>query len=63
MVETSENTEATIVLIGDISIAASAFIAASPIPLDWKVPVAGLAAAVFAAIRIFWKTQVNKKKN
>ena len=62
MVETSENTEGMIVLVGDISIAAAAFITASPIPLDWKVPAAGLATAVFAAIRIFWRTQVNTKK-
>lgn len=63
MVETSENTEASIVLVSVVASGLTGFLAAAPIPLEWKNPLITLTLTVTGAVLVYWKTQVNKKKN
>ena len=57
---TSENKEALIVLGSTVSTAISAFTAAAPLPLEWKLPVSGLTATITGAVLAYWKLKVNK---
>lgn len=61
MVETTENKEAVIVLISAVSSGIAGFLAAAPIPTEWRMPLIGLAATVTGAVLLFWKLKVNVK--
>ena len=58
--ETSERTEGALVAAGAILDSIATFIAASPIPFEWKAPVALLTASVGTALLGFWYSRVNK---
>jgi len=57
--DTSENKEATIVLFGSIVSGLTGFLAAAPIPAEWKAPAITLTVVVAGAVLLFWKTKVN----
>lgn len=61
-IEMSDNQEAAVVLIGQLSAAVTGFVAAIPIPIEWKAPIVSLTGGVTAAILIFWKTKINTQK-
>lgn len=61
MVETSENKEAAIVLVGDLCLAGGVLIGALPIPVEIKVPAVTFLGSAWAAVRAFWKAKVNTK--
>jgi hypothetical protein len=57
--QTSENKEAVIVLAGSLSLAATTYVAALPIPAEIKVPTVVLIGTVGASILAFWKKKIN----
>lgn len=57
----SENEEAVIVLIATIGSGITGFLAACPIPADWKAPAVALSGTISTAILVFWKTKINKQ--
>ena len=59
MVETTENQEGIIILVTTISSAATGFVAAIPLPLEWKAPIISLTTAITGAVLYYWKTKVN----
>lgn len=61
-IETSENTEAGIVLVSTIGAVASGYIAALPLAPEIKLPTLTLSAGITAAVLAFWKSKVNKAK-
>ena len=62
-VNMSENEEAALVLLSNIGSAVTVFVAASPIPIDWKAPLTALCGTITAAIFTYWKKKVNVPAN
>lgn len=60
MVEMSENAEAIGVLVATIGAGITGFLAATPLPAEWKVPLIGVSGTVTAALLAYWKAKVNK---
>lgn len=58
-IEISENKEATVILISSVSSAVTGFLAASPIPNEWKYPAVALTGTITAAILAYWKAKIN----
>lgn len=59
--EISENAEASVVLVATVCSGVTGFVAALPLPIEWKVPIASFSGVVTSAILAYWKAKINKK--
>lgn len=61
-VEMSENSEAGLVIISMAGSGIIGFLAAIPLPIEWKAPIVTLIGTITTIVTLYWKHFVNKKK-
>ncbi len=59
-VEMSEHQEGFVVLVESVGSAITGFLAAAPLPAEWKIPATALTGAITVAIGAYWYSKVNK---